>query len=209
MQRQKLFTTSALLVIVAVAAFASVATYALTVVMPGFPGPPARYVYTVKFVCNIQSDSFAVKLGLQPGYYGTDINLHNPSFTRSNVTFVENIVLSDPNFHGIAYVSPGPQYFTAQPSPYLLRTVTLGPNAAARIDCYDILKLLDAHYNNSLWTTSYAIGFVEFITIKPIPFPGMLDVWAEYTVRTCAILSNCSTGPTMQVMQVQPSQYVP
>jgi hypothetical protein len=210
MKVAKVIASNVLLLIVITAAFTGIAVYAVTLVAPGFTGQPARYVYTVKFICNVLGESTAVNMGLIPGIYYTDINIHNPSYQKANVTFVENFVLSDPSLHGREF-PPNTQYFIAHPQPYALRTVTLGPNAATRIDCNDILNILSlaVGYNRSTYNT--AIGFVELITTKPILSPGTMDVWVEYTAQSECLMTqpSCSSPPNLQVVQIQPSQYVP
>lgn len=132
---------------------------------------PAKhsYVYSVKFICNPLNPSDALGLGLAPGMYYTDINVHNPSFSKVNATITQKLVVAEPE--GL----PG-SYIRAVPNPYLMIPVTLGTDAAMRLDCTYIMNALTGP--GGLVGYTYAKGFVILYTnIK-------LDVVAEYTVAS-------------------------
>ena len=214
MQHRKLIATSAVIVIIATATFAVIVTNAFTLI-PGFPASPARYSYAIKFLCNLNNPNTAVlEMGLAPGYYFTDINVHNPSYLIHNDTLLVKFVLATPE--PTSQAGTKIPFVPADPTPYALQTVKLGPDAAIRIDCREIISVL---FPASAGTVSiqHAKGFVIIYTTKPITAPGLLDVWAEYTttgVFTCTDQDSfgeriCATAPSLEVVQVQRSVFVP
>jgi hypothetical protein len=225
MQFRELSVVGTIAVIVIAAALASVATYALTTVIPGTTKQPAKYVYTATFACG--SPSFGIVNGLAPASYFTVINVHNPSFQKTNVTLIEKFVLDEPLTDPHVYVHPNAsQYWTASPpspwltpssSLYALRVATLGPDAATRIDCNDIRAMVNHAVNASSVCCNenqfpYVIGYVEIITTKPISSPGLLDVWVDYTSLPSGTQPgsvNTTVTPSWQVVQIQQSQFVP
>ena len=180
-------------------------TNAFTVV---FPGIHSRYYYAVKFICNIGQDpNEALQIGLAPGFYYTDINVHNPSYSITSANIEKKFVVAtpeDPN-QGITQ----PQIIQADPTPYALREVILRPDAAMRIDCNDILAVLHSKSPAAPPMTT-AKGFVMIYSQIPIAF---LDVFAEYSTQATAtcpptILGfECSAPPSIEVVQIFPSNF--
>ena len=129
------------------------------------PLPSAhRYVYSVKFICNALNPSDSLGMGLASGFYYTDINVHNPSFSKYNASITQKLVVALPDAVGVPYVG-------AKPNPYLTIPVKLGSDAAMRLDCTYIMNALTPAYPG----LTYAKGFVIlYSNIK-------LDVVAEYT----------------------------
>jgi hypothetical protein len=157
--------------------------------------PTPKSVFTVKFVCNTISPSAASSIGLEPGLYDTDINIHNPSFSASNLTLVEKFVVATPQ-SGSLGPPPNVQTVSAVPSPYVIREVTLGPDAALQINCAQILSYLGI-------TSGTAKGFVMIYTgVAPAP-ASQATVWAEYSAAAQGGTSS------LQVVQIQPTGYVP
>lgn len=186
-------------------------------------------VFAVKFVCNVWSGkqgsaSAAQQLSLEPGFYDTDINIHNPSYMTSNVTFTEKFIVAMPQNIGLGS-PPDEQQVSPVPSPYALRTITLEPDAAIRLDCSQILAYLaassadqgttvcgipgDIPIHTPLYTCK---GYVMIYTYVPMmtddpdaAAANNLNVWVEYS----ATPSKTAGVSSLQVVQVQPTAYVP
>jgi hypothetical protein len=107
--------------------------------------------YAVKFVCGraVQDKTTSVA----PGFYFTDINVHNPN--AAGVEFKKKFAVALPN------QKPGPvsQFFGA----------ALKPDEAFSVDCFEILKRL------GLSPSNFVTGFAVFQTTRE------LDVVAVYT----------------------------
>jgi len=159
--------------------------------------PTPKSVFTVKFVCNTISPSAASSIGLEPGLYNTDINIHNPSFSASNLTLVEKFVIATPQLVSLG-PPPNVQTVSAVPTPYVIREVTLEPDAAVQINCAQILSYLGV-------TSGTAKGFVMIYTgVAPTP-ANQATVWAEYSAAD----SSGFGVRSLQLVQVQPTGYVP
>lgn len=162
---------------------------------------PAAWTYTAKFICNVapQNASAAESLGLVPGEYKTDINVHNHNYT-STVSILKKFVVSVPE----PTMNNG--MVTANNTKFL--TTNLGPDGAFRIDCAEIMALL----YNSTAAQRPTKGWVILTTNSTVNLPPMLDVWAEYTAES---FSNnnlpigtpgvTSTGISMDVQQIKPA----
>jgi len=166
----------------------------LTVTNP-FPFTPSS-VFAVKFLCNLSpSPSAASTIGLEPGFYQTDINIHNPSFSKASVTLAEKFVVATPENVG---PPPDNQFVPANPSPYVIRWVTLGPDAAVRIDCSQILSYLGPAQGN------VTKGFVMIYSqLRPGAAANRVEVWAEYSAQSPEWAS-----PSLQLVQVQPTPFI-
>jgi hypothetical protein len=128
---------------------------------------PASY-YPVKFVCNNESANpeDSESIGLEPGFYQTDINIHN-SYYSTNVTVMKVFVMA---LNESTFVP-------AMPTPYAVRWTVLGPNAVMRLDCGEILQVLSESSDTEITT---AKGYVILYT-SYAPSKNPLDVWVEYT----------------------------
>jgi hypothetical protein len=86
---------------------------------------PHKYVYTAKFICATGgAPVLASGIGLAPGNYWTDINVHNPSYQKVNASITQKFVAAYPS---MPYLPPV--------LPYVLVSMKLGPDAAMRLDC--------------------------------------------------------------------------
>ncbi len=112
---------------------------------------PVAVEYAVKFVCGraVQDKTTSVA----PGFYFTDINVHNPN--TAGVEFKKKFAVALPN------QKPGPvsQFFGA----------ALKPDEAFSVDCFEIMKRL------GLSPSNFVTGFAVFQTTRE------LDVVAVYT----------------------------
>lgn len=155
-----------------------------------------KYAYSVKFLCNNAANATAASsIGLEPGFYDTDINIHNPSYSTTNASILKKFVLAMPENPKLG-LPPATQIVPAVPSPYVLRQVILEPDAAMRLDCNEILTVL-----STLGTRlQVAKGFVIIYSNT-----NNLDVWAEYT----SLGATAGSTPALDVVKVQPSPYAP
>jgi hypothetical protein len=170
--RMEVLRTRKFYAILAAVVLISAASFALVNAQTSNPIPAThKFVYTVKFICNTppSPEGMAETIGLASGTYWTDINVHNPSYTRTYAPFTMKLVVAMP------YSGVGPYH--AMPDPYeLLPIDQLSPDAAMRLDCTEILKALTPAAIPPGITT--AKGFVIlYSSIK-------LDVVAEYTAGT-------------------------
>ncbi len=144
------------------------------------------FTYTAKFICNIPVvDSIlntlqpnrAETIGLVPGEYKTDINVHNANLTTS-FTIKKEFVVSVPE-------AP----IVGNNTKVLLATV-LGPDGAFFIDCADILGHLPGFCfptpRGLICKQPTAKGYVVLTTDTP-----NLDVVAEYS----ALSVNATAAP--------------
>jgi len=241
MNRRRLLATGA----AALVLLTTLATAYAIGIPTGFPASPLRYDYAVKFICEPASVDIgsnpvqtiandpqnAKNLGLAPGFYYTDINIHNPSYDTATVNLVLKFVIAlpeDPNF-GVSPSSPQ-QVTYNNGEAYSLRYVSLGPDAAVRIDCSSILNALATDAPRSCGTCSLAKGFVVIYPTgcpppassavvppcKTISNNSQLDVWSEYASQMCSVSSfatgtsvTCAPAPSLDVVQVQPSTFTP
>ncbi len=162
---------------------------------------PAGWTYTAKFICNVgpQTPLAAESIGLVPGEYKTDINVHNHNYT-STVSILKKFVVSVPE----PTVNNG--MVTVNNTKFL--TTNLGPDGAFRIDCAEIMALL----YNSTAAQRPTKGWVILTTNSTVNLPPMLDVWAEYTAESftnnnlpIGTPGVASTGISMDVQQIKPA----
>jgi hypothetical protein len=176
--------------------YTGLAVYA--VFCPNTPPPflvPA-WTYAVKFICNMGISSDAQLIGLEPGFYQTDINIHNPSYSKTAVPIIKKFVLALPED-----VGPPPAFQVVPavpPSPYVLRYALLQPDAAMRLDCREILSLL----STGGVSLKVAKGFVIIISDKS---GGNLDVWAEYT----SLGATVGSTPSLEIVTINPKPFTP
>lgn len=168
---------------------------------------PPVWTYTAKFICNVGSPGYAwptpsaaESIGLVPGEYKTDINVHNHNSTNT-VQITKKFVASvmEPLTNG--------SYVSVSNAKYLL--TNLGPDGAFRIDCAEINGLL---YPKGTTPQNTTKGWVILTTNVTINHPPPLDVWAEYTVESFnqnnVPINNptqISTGVSIDVEQVTPT----
>ncbi len=144
------------------------------------------FTYTAKFICNIPVvDSFlntlqpnrAETIGLVPGEYKTDINVHNANLTTS-FTIKKEFVVSVPEALSVG-----------NNTKVLLATI-VGPDGAFFIDCSDILGHLPGFCfptpRGLICKQPTAKGYVVLTTDTP-----NLDVVAEYS----ALSVNATAAP--------------
>ncbi len=176
-------------------------TFTLLLLRPSLASPapstPPAFMYTAKWICNIANPFFAglpldtnraESIGLVPGEYKTDINVHNPN--AGNVTITKKIVASLAESQNVFNVPKG-EAFTL-----------VGPDAAFRMDCLDIFL----HLPCPLFCINSPIaakGFVSFFSSAP-----NLDVVAEYSSESfnstgvCLPPSCVSTGVSLDVQRI-------
>ncbi len=158
--------------------------------------PTPASVFQVKFVCNSASTTTnASSIGLEPGYYDTLINIHNPSFSASSLTIVEKFVLSTPQNASLGS-TPASQDVPANPTPYVDREVTLGPDAAVQINCAQILAYLGVN-------GSAADGFVVIYSPQKTTSAANADVWVGYSAADSSY-----NVASIQMTQVTSTAYV-
>ena len=178
------------------------------------PAPPPLFAYTAKWICNFQfplnvtgfSPLNAELIGLVPGEYKTDINVHNPSSSTTNATIRENFVISQAQYglEGVHF-PPGP--FVSSKGETAFGFVTLGPNAALFIDCFAIYL---AFFNNGIRNLGVAKGFAVLISSA-----SDLNVVVEHSSQSFNSTSTClpptcgSTGTSLEVESVPALPFVP
>ena len=192
-------------------------------------GPAAAlFTYRAKWVCNVEnilqgigtpfratffSPASAENIGLVPGEYKTDINVHNPSLT-ANLSIAKQFVMSVPE------PSTNPGHISGE---RLVNVTTyLAARDAAFLDCSEILPLfstfvplsgscISAFGCNSI--TGTAKGFVTLTTSS-----SNLDVVAEYSSEyfnsTGFFASTTSpgltsTGGSLDVEHIPAQPFVP
>ena len=176
---------------------------------PPSPGV-SLFMYVAKWICNAPvvttfqfNPNSAESIGLVPGEYKTDINVHNPSFAASNVTLKKKFVISqaESRFPQGGFVSA--KGLTA------FASVTLGPDAAVFIDCFDIY-LTFLQQGIPIPPTGAAKGFVVLIATV-----SDLNVVAEYSSESFNSTSSCvpvtcgSTGTSLDVVTIASQPFVP
>jgi len=121
------------------------------------------YVYSVKFVCGVQKEDPGV--GVRPGIYATDINIHNYHDTKVRVRkYVLPLVMDG------KVIGREPDFAKRWASD----SIILPPNTATMDDCQRIGQLLLGTIPTG--PMSITIGFFE------IRSPKKLNVTAVYTV---------------------------
>jgi hypothetical protein len=202
MRKFKLVAMSLLIV-------ATLLATAVTVVVfrPTAAGPaPSQFIYLAKWICNAPVPGVpfipatAEDIGLVPGEYKTDINVHNPSFANSNVTIKKKFVISQREF---LFPQGG---FVSAKGLTAFASVVLGPDAAVFIDCFDIF----ATFRQQGVVLQTAKGFVA--VIAPV---SNLNVVAEYSSQSFNSTSTCvpvncgSTGISLDVVTITAQPFVP
>ncbi len=144
---------------------------------------PPRFIYSAKYLCGIGATGTA-------GFYGTTINVHNPSISANASIF--SVLASQAS-------SP----FAFQDAPVkipLPNPMTLLTLRSFKVDCNEILPL----------PSSISEGFVSIITDS-----SNLDVVAVYTVSPTVLLcvttacSNIAGNATsVQVLTILPKPLV-
>ncbi len=144
--------------------------------------------YVIKFVCGTFTTSALEEVA--PGFYYTDINVHNPNDLQ--VKFRKKIALDDPS----------PQKHGLQTSPV---DVILGGDEALNINCTDIYRLIVSleGYGGITFTGTLIEGYVVLYSRYK------LDVAGIYT--TCGI--NCDepdpAGSATLISSIQVDELIP
>ncbi len=118
-----------------------------------------QFIYSAKFVCGPGPFTPFGEQALGPGFYFTDINVHNPSL--SNATLSKKLVEAFPE-----------DFNQSDPKPF--GKVVLRSDRAFRIDCNEVLANIGFPVCIHLCLRK---GFVSIISTSP-----NLDVMAVYTV---------------------------
>jgi hypothetical protein len=208
MRKFKLVAMSLLIVATLFATAVTVMVFRPSAAAPS-PPAPSQFIYVAKWICNAPTGVFpfiprnAEDIGLVPGEYKTDINVHNPSFANSNVTTKEKFVMSQ---DGRVFSQGG---FVSAKGLTAFASVLLGPDAAVFIDCVDIFGTF-SHQGLNLQT---AKGFV--VLTAPV---SNLNVVAEYSSQSFNSTSTCnpptqasclSTGTSLDVVTITAQPFVP
>jgi hypothetical protein len=198
MRKFKMLTVSLLIIATLLATAVAVVVFRPSAATPSAPAP-SQFIYVAKWICNWppSAPSNAETIGLAPGEYKTDINVHNPSFAASNVTIKKKVVISqaEVRFPDGSFVSA--KGFTR------FASITLGPDAAVFIDCLDISELFGP--------LSTGEGFV--VLTAPV---SNLNVVAEYASESfnatsfCNLPTTCvSTGISLDIVTITAQPFVP
>ena len=160
MKKSRLAILSAIVISVTVGSLVSVS---LIRAQPSVTPIPPLFIYTVKWICNAPvapitqvNITAAEDIGLVPGEYKTDVNIHNGDFV--NAIVVKKFVVSVPESPFVKGVPPA------------FASTVLAPDAAFRVDCGEIAKKLSLH------PLQAAKGFLVMFSTTPL-----LDVIAEYS----------------------------
>ncbi len=225
MKNKRLVLLSAIMVSTIVAAVFTVGLLRPAAAPPAAAAP--TFVFTAKWICNIPFNQTLVipgaaeDIGLVPGEYKTDINVHNPSHS-ANLTVTKKFVVSVPE------PRPINRTLVAFASTLLL------PDGAFFIDCNDIFSVFkNARVVICPPPTTFPTCAVKgFVTIGQgtaglgFSSPNSLDVVAEYSSESfapttssapasnvCAFGSSffsCnSTGTSLDVEKVPSTPFVP
>jgi hypothetical protein len=147
-------------------------------------------VYSVKFVCGVQSPIPNLHLPseppVKPGNYATAVNIHN-FHQDQKALILKSAVIARPENQPLGQISS-------------VHQVVLGPGQAFEIDCSDIVTLFGTL---PVPLPPFIKGFVELRGLPPNPFPT-LSVTAVYTAQATAAVG-AQTGPvSLEVVPVQP-----
>ena len=137
----------------------------------GRVGGTGAYQYVVKFVCGVVVN--AADQELAPGYYYTDINIHNPN--DETVKFRKKVALDgfEPQQHGL------------KTSPV---EVILGADEALEINCTDIVRLLvgsGINVGGFLINDPYLTGIV---------LEGFVVLYSRVELDVAGIYTVCGIG---------------
>lgn len=149
-----------------------VAALALAVVVAGVlperaaAGPVAQangyYSYSAKIVCGKQGIEDPAYAAVRPGFYATEVNIHN--YNRVEVPVRKRVI---PLVVNEKIIGREPDYGRVQATDGIL----LPPNTATMDDCARIAQLL------GIAPTDHVIGFLEIISQRD------LSIDAVYTVE--------------------------
>jgi hypothetical protein len=147
-------------------------------------------VYSVKFVCGVQSADPNLHLPseppVKPGNYATAVNIHN-FHQDQKALIVKRAVIANPENKPPGQISSSRQF-------------VLGPGQAFEIDCSDIVTLFGTL---PAPLPPFIKGFVELRGLPPNPFPT-LSVTAVYTAQATTV-AGAQGGPvSIEVVPVQP-----
>ena len=205
------------LVVISLLIVATLLGTAFTVVVfrPTAAGPaPTQFIYVAKWICNapvVSPFSFdtrnAENIGLVPGEYKTDINVHNPSVAASNVTIMKKFVVSQPE-----RIFPQRGGFVSARGFTAFAQITLGPDAAVFIECFDVLSTLQSQLPTGFNVQGAFKGFV--VLTAPV---SNLNVVAEYSSESFNTTSGCAptvacaggTGVSLDVATIAAQPFVP
>ncbi len=174
-----------------------VGIFQLVLSQPAELPPQSRdplFTFTAKWICHVPvpgvffNPADAEKIGLVPGEYKTDINVHNPSFSVNTLGIKKKFILSVRESPNIPHTPKG------------FSSTVLGPNAAFFIDCEEIYKVLGL-------PPGPAKGFVELITTTTD-----LNVVAEYSslaVTIDAAGALTPAGISLDVERIPVARFVP
>ncbi len=163
--------------------------------------PAPQYLYSVKFLCGLQTLGSNVfkppqEPPVKPGNYATAVNIHN--FHNADAVFVKKAVIALPE----RQTQRGPVSKFAQDA--------LGPDQALEVDCTDIVNLF-ASPGTGATLPPFIKGFVEIVS------PVQLSVTAVYTAQTCknpkaagiTSLGTCSQLGELDLEVVPQSPFTP
>ncbi len=163
MNKKKPVLAIGLVALITVSGFVAVQVFRASAENIGLVPSPVLYAYVVKWICNapfLVTAKFqpgeAESIGLVPGEYMTDINVHNPSFSQSPLTVVKKIERSVPE-------APSVKLTIAAKV-----ATKMGPDASFFMNCSEIYKVLQI--------SGAAKGFVIIVANT-----DKLDVVAEYS----------------------------
>lgn len=150
------------------------------------------FTYTAKWICNVNvpglpfNPAGAENIGLVPGEYKTDINVHNPSLANQSqtLTLKKKIVQSVPEAPSV----------NATRVKFLF--TVLGPDGAFFMDCKEIMAALGLPLN------SPAKGFVIIIATTP-----NLNVVAEYSSES--FTGTIPLGIALDVVNIPAGPFIP
>jgi hypothetical protein len=123
------------------------------------------FVYSVKFLCGVQTDSECCCASVRPGSYATEINIHN--YLNTEVKIVKHVI---PVVFAGAPAGREPRFGTRKASD----RIVLPPHTATMDDCCRLNELLLGASTGA--TVPITIGFLEIASNHP------LNVSAVYTV---------------------------
>lgn len=142
--------------------------------------PCATFVYSVKFVCGVQSECECECGPVQPGKYSTEINIHN--YNNKEVKIAKRFI---PVVFAGAAIGREPKVAVAKAKD----AIVLPPHAATMDDCCRIAELLFGDVPSPMPLT---IGFLEITSNQEV------SVTAVYTSRSLT-----GQGVDIDVEQIQ------
>jgi hypothetical protein len=161
-------------------------------VTTNIPPPPQLFTYTAKWICYVPvpgvtfNPAGAEAIGLVPGEYKTDINVHNPSFFNQTLTLNKKFVVSVPE-------AP----FVNATRVAFIKTI-LAPDGAFFVDCREILATLGLPLGKPFK------GFLVIVTTTQ-----NLNVVAEYSAESFNANTGVSTGISLEVETIPSGPFIP